>query len=94
MNISRQENATLIKHLETIEREIKIEGNDQRATISVVHVRYIPLIIEKLRKLDQYEKEELKRGKESARAYKEANHTAIQLHEPGCPDVHVWAILD
>jgi hypothetical protein len=67
--------AELINHLQTIEREIPIEGNEQRARIALVHLPYIPVLIANMKRLDQYEKEALKNGKEHARQ-PDANRTS------------------
>lgn len=63
MTISEQENACLINHFVTLQREIALEKEDQLITIARVIGRDAQLIIDKLRLLNRYEKEAEKNGK-------------------------------
>lgn len=56
MTISEQETATHINYLETIRREIAIEGDLQKSTIATVFRPHIPNIINDLRLLNKYRK--------------------------------------
>lgn len=57
MNASIQENANIIHDLEILKREISIEGKLQQATIASLINHRIPLLIEKMRRLNEYERE-------------------------------------
>lgn len=58
MRISSQENAAIIHDLEILKREIAIEGELQQATIARLFAHRIPLLISKIRQLEELETRE------------------------------------
>lgn len=88
-------NTFLIHNLQTLEREISIEGNEQLVTMFKLFQADIPIYIAKLREL-----EELKYGKATTGANEEAIGYPLHLpiprnrHKDGCKAMHMRIIPD
>jgi hypothetical protein len=82
VSVKIMETANLIHYLEIVDREIAIEGIEQKASICHVIKHHIPNFIEDLRELNEYRKKYGKLVLDNGKAFAGTTEVTDTLHLP------------